>query len=92
MSIRVVIADNERLVRTGLRLILKADGEIEVVAEAENGHHAVEVVLNVLPDVVLMDIRMPVVDGLEATRRILASDHAPRVIVITTLRLGRVRV
>lgn len=87
MSIRVVIADNERLVRTGLRLILKADAEIEVVAEAENGHHAVEVVLKVLPDVVLMDIRMPVVDGLEATRRILASDHAPRVIVITTFDL-----
>ncbi|HEV2070838.1 MAG TPA: response regulator transcription factor [Acidimicrobiales bacterium] len=87
MSIRVVIADDERLVRTGLRLILKADAEIEVVAEAENGRHAVEVVLNVLPDVVLMDIRMPVVDGLEATRRILASDHPPRVIVITTFDL-----
>ncbi len=87
MSIRVVIADNERLVRTGLRLILKADAEIEVVAEAENGHHAVDVVLNVLPDVVLMDIRMPVLDGLEATRRILAGDHAPRVIVITTFDL-----
>lgn len=87
MSIRVVIADDERLVRTGLRLILKADAGIEVVAEAENGHHAVDVVANVRPDVVLMDIRMPVLDGLEGTRRILASDHPPRVIVITTFDL-----
>lgn len=87
MSIRVVIADDERLVRTGLRLILKAEADIEVVAEAGDGQQAVDVVGDVRPDVVLMDIRMPVLDGLEATRRILASDHAPRVIVITTFDL-----
>ncbi|MFJ6794933.1 response regulator [Streptomyces sp. NPDC091268] len=85
---RVVIADDQELVRTGFRMILTARG-VDVVGEACDGAEAVEAVRELRPDVVLMDIRMPVMDGLEATRRILAQDPACRVIMLTTFDLDR---
>jgi DNA-binding NarL/FixJ family response regulator len=98
MTIRVLLVDDERLVRAGLRMILSAEPDLEVVGEAADGREAVTAVDRDRPDVVLMDIRMPVVDGLEATRRILGragrSDPAaegarwpPRVIVLTTFEM-----
>jgi DNA-binding NarL/FixJ family response regulator len=88
-SLRVVVADDQLLVRTGFRMILTADG-IDVVAEANNGHEAVDAVRRTRPDVVLMDIRMPELDGLEATRRILTGAAGePRVIILTTFDLDQ---
>jgi DNA-binding NarL/FixJ family response regulator len=84
--LRVVIADDQALVRAGFRMILTADG-IDVVAEAENGAEAVEAVRRTRPDVVLMDIRMPALDGIEAARRVLADIDPPRVIMLTTFDL-----
>jgi DNA-binding NarL/FixJ family response regulator len=88
--LRVVIADDQALMRTGFRMILTADG-IDVVADAANGAAAVDAVRRTRPDVVLMDVRMPQMDGLEATRRILSGTdpHAPRVIILTTFDLDR---
>jgi len=88
--VRVVIADDQALVRSGFRLILAADG-IDVVAEAADGTEAIVAVRDTRPDLVLMDIRMPGMDGLEATRRVLAEngDHAPRIIILTTFDLDR---
>jgi DNA-binding NarL/FixJ family response regulator len=82
--IRVLIADDQELVRTGFRVILEAEGDIEVVAEAENGHQAIRQAALVRPDVVLMDIRMPELDGLAATEQILRQPHPPTVVVLTT--------
>ena len=85
MSIRVLVADDQELVRTGLRTILQAQPDIEVVGEAGDGEEAVEAARRLQPDVVLMDVRMPAMDGLEATRRIVAASTAPpRVLVVTT--------
>ncbi len=85
--IRVLIADDESLVRGGLRMILEAQKDIEVAAEAEDGHRAVRLAEQLEPDVVLMDIRMPGLDGLEATRRILAARTGARILVLTTFDL-----
>jgi DNA-binding NarL/FixJ family response regulator len=82
--IRVLIADDQELVRTGFRVILESEGDIEVVAEAPNGLEAVRQAALAKPDVVLMDIRMPELDGLAATEQILRQPHPPTVVVLTT--------
>ena len=87
MSTRVLIADDQSMVRHGFRMIVEAEPDMEVVAEAANGEQALAATRRFAPDVVLMDIRMPVLDGLEAARRILAEDGAPRVIMLTTFDL-----
>ena len=85
--IRVLIADDQALVRTGFRVILDAEPDLEVVGEAGDGRETVELVPQKRPDVVLMDIRMPNLDGIEATRRLTALPHAPRVLMLTTFDL-----
>jgi DNA-binding NarL/FixJ family response regulator len=86
-AIRVVLVDDQELVRTGFRMVLGAQPDIEVVGEAGDGSAAVEVVRGVDADVVLMDVRMPGMDGVEATRRIRADADGPRVLILTTFDL-----
>jgi DNA-binding NarL/FixJ family response regulator len=83
-KIRVLVADDQTLVRTGFRVILEAEGDIEVVAEAADGAEAIRQARLVSPDVILMDIRMPEVDGLTATEEILRQDDPPTIVVLTT--------
>jgi DNA-binding NarL/FixJ family response regulator len=88
-GIRVLIADDQELVRTGFRLILSSEPDLEVVGEATNGAEAAVMAIKLRPDVVLMDVRMPEVDGIEATRRIVAHGGTPstRVLMLTTFDL-----
>jgi DNA-binding NarL/FixJ family response regulator len=89
MTISVVIADDEHLVRSGLRMILDTEPGIELVGEAEDGHQALEVVTLRDPDVLLCDIRMPRLDGLETTRRLTAQGARTRVVILTTFDTDR---
>ena len=85
--VRVLIADDHAVVRAGFKMILDAEPDIDVIGEARDGAEAVESARSLRPDVVLMDIRMPELDGLEATRRVLAEPDPPRVLVLTTFDL-----
>jgi DNA-binding NarL/FixJ family response regulator len=87
MTVNVLIADDQALVRAGFRMILETDSDIRVVAEAGDGAQAIEASRRTRPDVVLMDIRMPVMDGLQATRQLLATSAPPRVLMLTTFDL-----
>ena len=90
MSIRILIADDQSLVRTGFRMILDAEPDIDVVGEAIDGREAVDKAKAAKPDVILMDIRMPELDGIEATRRIVAEggEDAPKILMLTTFDLN----
>ena len=85
--IRVLLADDQALVRSGFRLILETREDLDVVGEAEDGREAVELARKLRPDVILMDVRMPNVDGVEATRRLAALGSPARVLILTTFDL-----
>jgi DNA-binding NarL/FixJ family response regulator len=87
VPITVLVVDDQELMRVGLKMVLGAHPDIEVVGEADNGATAVARAAELTPDVVLMDVRMPVVDGVTATGRILEADHGARVLVMTTFDL-----
>src|SRR4029078_442050 len=87
MPVRFRGADDQAMVRAGFRMLLSREADVEVVAEAENGVEAVDKAARFHPNVILMDIRMPALDGLEARRRILAADPNARILVLTTFDL-----
>jgi DNA-binding NarL/FixJ family response regulator len=87
MTIRVLLADDQELVRAGFRMILETQADIEVVGDAGDGVEAVAATRRLQPDVVLMDIRMPNLDGLQATKRLMAAGSGSRVVILTTFDL-----
>jgi DNA-binding NarL/FixJ family response regulator len=89
MSVRVLLADDQSLIRSGFRMVLESADGIEVVGEAADGHQAIDAVRRLRPDVVLMDVRMPELDGIAATQRIVAGEagHPARVLILTTFDL-----
>jgi DNA-binding NarL/FixJ family response regulator len=87
MTIRVLVADDQSMVRAGFRMLLAGEEDIEVVAEASNGLEAVDKAERFQPSVILMDIRMPELDGLQAAQRILAADNSARILILTTFDL-----
>jgi DNA-binding NarL/FixJ family response regulator len=87
MTIQVLVVDDQSMVRAGFRMLLAGEEDIEVIAEASNGLEAVDKAGRLHPTVILMDIRMPELDGLQATRRILAADSASRILILTTFDL-----
>jgi DNA-binding NarL/FixJ family response regulator len=87
VTIQVVVADDQGMVRSGFSVLLNAQPDIEVIGEAVNGEEAITRAAELHPDVILMDVRMPVLDGLQATRVITAMDGAPKVLVLTTFDL-----
>ena len=92
MTIRLVLVDDQELVRTGFRMILNAEPDIDVVGEAGNGAEALRVIRDVQPDVVLMDIRMPEMDGIEATRELCRGkvrEECPRILILTTFDIDK---
>jgi DNA-binding NarL/FixJ family response regulator len=89
MSIRILIADDQALVRAGFRMILEAEPDFEVVGEAADGAQAVDAARRLKPDVVLMDVRMPELDGIEATRRLLETGGAAKVVMLTTFDMDQ---
>lgn len=87
MTIRVVLVDDQEMIRVGFRMVLESRPELEVVGEADDGDTALDLLSGVDTDVVLMDVRMPRMSGVEATRRIRAGEHAPSVLILTTFDL-----
>jgi DNA-binding NarL/FixJ family response regulator len=87
MTVRVLLVDDQPLLRLGFRMVLESEADLDVVGEASDGAQAAAMTAALAPDVVLMDVRMPVVDGIEATRRIVLSGSASRVLVLTTFDL-----
>jgi DNA-binding NarL/FixJ family response regulator len=87
VTVRVVIADDQGMVRSGFTTLLNSEPDIEVIGEAANGQEAITRATQLRPDVMLMDVRMPVLDGLQATRQITAMAEAPKVLVLTTFDL-----
>jgi DNA-binding NarL/FixJ family response regulator len=87
MTIQVLVVDDQSMVRAGFRMLLAGEEDIKVIAEASNGLEAVDKAARLHPTVILMDIRMPELDGLQATRRILAADNASRILILTTFDL-----
>jgi DNA-binding NarL/FixJ family response regulator len=87
MSLRILLADDQELMRMGFRMVIDSQPDLAIVAEAGNGHEAIQAASELCPDIILMDVRMPELDGIEATRRIVAADGDVRIIILTTFDL-----